>query len=98
MNRNLNLILCLAAGLIGGVLSRWVVPAPVLAQAPASALKDIRAQRFTLVTEDGRILGTFGPDQPLNNNAMPVIKLFDPSGREIWSAGGSGFIRKLSER
>jgi hypothetical protein len=98
MNRTLNLALSLGAGLLGGALSRWAVPTPVLAQAPVSPVKDIRAQRFTLVTEDGRILGTFGTDQPLNNNAMPVIKLFDTSGKEIWSAGGSGFIRKLSER
>ncbi len=69
------------------------LPAPVV-----SAPKDVRAQRFTLVTEDGRILGTFGSDLSVNNNAMPVIKLFDPSGKEIWSAGGSGFLRKLSER
>jgi hypothetical protein len=109
MSRSLNLALSLAAGLLGGMVSRWVIPTPVLAQAPMPAPKDVRAQRFTLVTEDGRVLGVFGSDQPLdagNNparrpsasaNALPTIKLFDPSGKEIWSAGGSGF-RTLSVR
>jgi hypothetical protein len=108
MTRNLNLTLAFAAGLLGGGFSRWFVPTPVvLAQAPAptpvpTAPKEIRAQRFTLVGEDGALLGTFGIDQgtmrvngKLRGN--PTIRLFDQSGREIWSAGGSP-LRTLSGR
>ena len=114
MNRNLTLILAFAAGLLGGVLSRWITPTPVLAQAqatpPASAApvpKEIRAQRFTLVGEDGAVLGTFGLDQGMmmerprvngKPRGNPTTKLFDESGNEFWSAGGSTFLRKLGER
>jgi hypothetical protein len=98
MNRNLTLILAFAAGLLGGVLSRWITPTPVLAQAqatpPASSTpvpKEIRAQRFTLVGEDGAVLGTFGNDSMMRERVNgrlrgnPTIKLFDESGKEIWS-------------
>jgi hypothetical protein len=116
MNRNLTLIPAFAAGLLGGVLSRWITPTPVLAQAPVFAQaqatppgpatpvpKDMRAQRFTLVGEDGSVLGTFGVDPMMRERVNgrlrgnPSIKLFDESGKEIWSAGGSGF-RTLSGR
>jgi hypothetical protein len=103
MNRNLNIALAFAAGLLGGVASRWLVPTPVvLAQTQAPAPKDVRAQRFTLVNEDGAILGMFGIDQGLERvngkrGGNPVIKLFDQSGKETWSAGGSQ-IRTLSGR
>lgn len=102
-------MLCLGAGLLGGLVSRCMVPTPVLAQAPAAAPQEIRAQQFTLVTEDGRILGSFGYDRPkeisksparrpaANDSAVPSIRLFDAHGREIWSAGGPQ-IRTLSER
>jgi hypothetical protein len=103
MNRNLNISLAFAAGLLGGMASRWFIPTPVvLAQTQAPAPKDIRAQRFTLVTEEGAILGTFGIEQGwerVNGKraGIPVIKLFDQSGKETWSAGGSP-IRTLSGR
>jgi hypothetical protein len=106
MNRKLNLVLAFSAGLLGGVLSRWMTPTPVLAQTPAAPAvaqvpKDIRAQRFTLVGEDGTVLGTFGVDPATRVNGRvkgnPTIRLFDDGGKEIWSAGGSGF-RTLSGR
>jgi len=40
MNRHLTLILAFAAGLFGGVLSRWITPTPVLAQARPRGQKD----------------------------------------------------------
>jgi hypothetical protein len=51
------------------------------------------------VGEDGTVLGTFGIDS-INGRLRgnPSIRLFDESGKEIWSAGGSGFLRKLGER
>jgi hypothetical protein len=72
MSRNLNLTLSLAAGLLGGMVSRWIIPTPALAQAPVPAPKDVRAQRFTLVTEDGSVLGVFGSDQPLDAGNNPA--------------------------
>jgi hypothetical protein len=116
MTRKLNFALSLAVGLLGGVLSRWIMPIPVLAQTPGQVPpapspaatpvpKDIRAQRFTVVNADGRVLGTFGIDSGLvqertRNGSLrgnPTIKLFDETGKEIWTAGGAGF-RTLSER
>jgi hypothetical protein len=99
MKRNLNLTLAFAAGLLGGVTSRWFAPTPVLAQAPAAVPKEIKAQRFTLVGEDGAVLGTFGAEPRLNGRikATGSIRLFDESGKEIWSAGGPQ-IRTLGER
>jgi hypothetical protein len=59
MNRTLTLTLALAAGLLGGILSRYVTPAAVLAQAHSTAPKDIRSQRFTLVNENGASRGVW---------------------------------------
>jgi hypothetical protein len=98
MKRNLNITLAFAAGLLGGVTSRWFVPTPVLAQAP-TAPKEVKAQRFTLVGEDGAVLGTFGAEPRPNGKIKGTgsIRLFDESGKEIWSAGGPQ-IRTLSGR
>jgi hypothetical protein len=83
MNRKLNLILGLAAGLLGGLLSRYVAPSAVYAQAQIPAPKEIRAQSFVLVNAQGVALGLMGFDR----QGRPVIKLVDEGGRTIWSAG-----------
>jgi hypothetical protein len=86
MNRTLTLILALAAGLLGGTLSRYVTPTTVLAQGRSTAPKEMRAQRFTLVNERGIVLGVFGLDSP-EQGSNPTIRLFDENGREIFRAG-----------
>jgi hypothetical protein len=86
MNRNLTFAISLAAGLLGGVLSHFVALPSVHAQAPAANPVEIRAQRFTLVDEQGTAVGTFavresaavvqrGPGYPGRNGAAiaPVI-------------------------
>jgi hypothetical protein len=83
MNRNLNLSLALAAGLLGGVLSHYIAPMPVLAQAQATIPKEIRAQSFVLVDSKGLAMGLMGFDL----QGRPVIKLLDERGRTLWSAG-----------
>ena len=83
MNRKLNLILALAAGLLGGLLSRYVAPMPVHAQAQTAAPKEIRAQSFVLVNAQGVALGLMGFDP----QGRPVIKLVDERGRTLFSAG-----------
>jgi hypothetical protein len=118
VNRTLTLALTLAAGLLGGTLSRYVNPTTVFAQAQSTAPKEIRAQRFTLVDEKGNVRGVFAIENlpPVNIVEMEkgagkavtkqveikgpgeaVIKLFDPSGREIFIAG-SPSMRPLSQR
>jgi hypothetical protein len=84
--RGLTLALALGAGLLGGMLSRYVTPMTVLAQDRSTAAKDIRAQRFTLVNERGIVLGVFGLDS-YKEGSNPTIRLFDESGHEIFRAG-----------
>src|ERR1700675_60019 len=102
MNRNLTLSLALAAGLFGGLLSRYLTPISAFAQAPAQtqaqaptpAPKEIRAQSFILVDDEGQVLGTFAYEKPATpfsrSPDAPSIRLFDTTGKEIWRAGGSG--------
>jgi hypothetical protein len=118
IKRTLTLTLSLAAGLLGGTLSRYVNPTTMFAQAQSTAPKEIRAQRFTLVDENGKVRGVFAIENlpPVNvvdmekgaGNAVTkqveikgageaVIKLFDPSGQEIFIAG-SPSMRSLSQR
>jgi hypothetical protein len=83
MNQRLNLTLALAAGLVGGMMSHFLAPTPVLAQAQTLAPKEIRAQTFVLVDSRGVPLGLMGFDP----GGKPVIKLVDERGHVIWSAG-----------
>ena len=95
MNRKLNLSLALAAGLLGGMLSRYVTPLPVQAQAAPS--KELRAQSFVLVDDKNDIVGTFtasttGPKPGQNQ----TVVLLDRNDKEIWRAGVS--VKVLAQR
>ena len=81
MNRKVNFTLALAAGLLGGVLSRYLTPTPVFAQAQAPAPREIRAQSFLVVNKQGAPLGRIGFD----SDGLPNITLVDEDGRTIWS-------------
>lgn len=112
MSKSLIVIMALAAGLAGGMLSRYVAPPATHAQAPQPApwSAEVRAQSFVLVDSANRTIGTFTFD-PLsvprslnvpNGGVVTIprptrIVLRDQSGREIWSAGGTG-IHPASER
>lgn len=109
MNNKLIVSLALLAGLAGGMLTRFIAPTPVFAQAPVQILpapapappatptpvtKDIRAESFTLLDENDRVAGTFTAE-PVSAFHRSRIVLRDSYGHEIWSAGGSA-IRPLS--
>jgi len=64
LNRTLTLMLAFAAGSLGGTLLRNVVPTGTFAQTQSTAPKEIRAQRFTLVDENGRMRGVFAIKTP----------------------------------
>ena len=81
MHRKVNFTLALAAGLLGGVLSHYLIPTPVFAQAQAPAPREIRAQSFVLVNKQGTPLGLMGFD----SNGTPVITLLDENMRTVWS-------------
>lgn len=79
MNKR-NVMLLLAAGLLGGAISHYLSPQLVHAQ---SQPIEFRAEKFVLVNEKGIVLGAL-----YNEGGRPSLKLFDERGREIWSAGG----------
>jgi hypothetical protein len=85
MNRTMNVTLALAAGLLGGLISRYLAPTPVFAQAPAPAPREVRAQSFILVNKQGKPLGRIGFD----SDGLPVITLVDEDGRTLWSTKAS---------
>jgi len=99
MKNKLSITLALAAGLLGGLFSRYIAPPAAFAQNQPP--KEIRAQSFTLVDPAGRTLGTFVPEATLQGRPgvaerLPSrILLLDPNGREIWSAGGSAYPFRL---
>ena len=99
MNNKINFALALAAGLAGGILTRYIAPQPAFAQDQAPVTKEIRAQNFTLVDSSGRAVGTFAAGPPFRafDGNVYVIVLKDPSGHVMWSAGGSP-VRQLSQR
>lgn len=92
MNRKLNLGLSLAAGLLGGFLSRYISPELVHAQAQAAPPKEIRAQSFVLVNADGKAAGLFGFDQDGQANVI----LLDKTGKVVWSASGKPNAKPLA--
>jgi hypothetical protein len=89
---NKTVALALAAGLLGGMLTRYIAPPSAHAQNPAPA--EIRAQSFVIVDQSDHAVGTFsvaaGPLGPFGRPIFPRIVLKDFNGRDIWSAGGSG--------
>ena len=91
MFRKLTPVLALAAGLVGGLLSRYITPA---------APSEIQAQSFTLVDATGAVVGSFRPTLTSwgtgGRSKAEGIKLVDPSGQVIWRAGGAMF-RPLSQ-
>ncbi|HUJ39842.1 MAG TPA: hypothetical protein VLW54_04790 [Candidatus Acidoferrales bacterium] len=82
--KKLNLALALAAGFVGGVLSHSLAAPAVLAQPPAAT--EIRARCFLLVNEKEEIVGRLAAE----SDGRPALRLYDPSGREIWSAEAPG--------
>src|SRR5580704_10014797 len=108
MKKHLNIALALAAGLIGGLISRYIAPPAVMAQNQTPVTKELRAQSFVFVDASGKTIATFGPEVAWqkvitlypnsgSGTASGRIVLLDANGHEIWSAGGSPF-RTPSER
>lgn len=83
MTHKLNLGLSLAVGLLGGCLSHYVAPEMVHA-AQIAPPKQIKAQSFVLVTNDGSTAGIFGFDQ----QGRPDVILYDNTGKVVWSTRG----------
>ena len=82
LNPRLTLTLSLAAGMLGGLFSRYVSPTNAHAQA---ATPEVRAQKFTLVDQNGTVRGVFAVVDSGRKGGNPVVQLFDIGGREVWS-------------
>jgi hypothetical protein len=100
MYRNLNLVLAFAAALSGGLLSRYIMPTPVLAQTPSPkqtpVSKEVRAQSFIVMDDKNNIVGTFRASLPKAGEA-PTVVLLDSLGTEVWRGGGAA-LRPASQR
>jgi hypothetical protein len=100
MRRYLTLVLALAAGLLGGFLSRYIAPSSVHAQVQPPDAFEIRAQRFSIVDAQGHLIGTFTPTTKSSVDSTRIyptrISLVDAAGHELWSAGGELF-KSLSD-
>ena len=73
-----HLIFAVAAGFLGGVLSTSLRPSS--AHAESGVTEEMRAQRFTLVSQDGADLGSFTFDTA----GRPEIVLRDRAGHDVW--------------
>ena len=76
------LVLSIAAGLVGGALSTYL--RPLTAHAQSQPLEELRAQRFTLVSEKGTVLGSFA----LDSQGRPQLMLRDLHGHVVWNIVG----------
>jgi len=106
MNNKSSVFIALAAGLLGGLLTRYVAPPAAFAQNQTSPTTEVRAQSFVLVDAQDHTIGTFFSEPLLPRSERPSysgqpvpsrIVLRDSNGREIWSAGGNP-MRPLSQR
>ena len=100
MKRGIGFIVALAAGLLGGTISRYISPASAFAQGQTAPAAEVRAQSFVLVDSSDQTVGTFTTTPRMNARGVMTgsrIVLRDKIGREIWSAGSVGVV-PVSER
>ena len=78
MNNKLSVAVALLAGLVGGMLTRYIAPPSVFAQTQnaqaqnSAVTKEVRAESFTLVDQYGNVAGTFTAE------SMGAARIFTP--------------------
>ena len=77
MSTRTTLLLAIFAGFFGGIISRRIALTPVFAQTLTPATKEIRAERFVVVDENGLPRGAFGID---TKSGWPIIEFTDSKG------------------
>jgi hypothetical protein len=82
-SRLTNVFLAATAGLAGGLVPHFLLVEPGRAQAAVlpEESKIIRAQQFSVVNEQGKVVGTLG----VGRDGKAEIILYDAGGRTIWS-------------
>ena len=90
MNAKTTVVLAFAAGLTGGIVSHLAVSTPVRAQAPSPLPKEIRAEKFVIVDDNGSPRGAFGIR---DKDGWPILEVIDKK-RNVWAArmAGEGFF------
>ena len=92
--QRLNVLLALFAGLLGGIVSSYLLPQRVQTTAPSTAVPSVvAAQRFVLVDNAGNPAGIFAVGTPPGQQGTAIV-LYDAEGREIWRA--SDTVRPLT--
>ena len=87
--QKLNVLLALFAGLLGGIVSHYLLPERVQTAVP----NVVAAQRFVLVDSAGNPAGIFAVGTPSGQPGTSIV-LYDAQGREIWRA--SDTVRPLT--
>jgi hypothetical protein len=72
MKHKLSAAIALFAGLLGGVLTRYIAPPTAFAQDQPPIPKEVRAQSFTLVDPSDRTIGTFAAE-PTSGTPSSII-------------------------
>ncbi len=87
MNTRLTIASALLAGVLGGLLTRYITPPVAFAQDKPPVTNNIRARSFTIIDSSDQTIGTFtaepvpgfqatvpvSPDNPLNGPSAPRI-------------------------
>jgi hypothetical protein len=74
MSTRTTLILAVAAGFIGGIASQHLALITVFAKEPAPAAKEVRAEKFVIVDQNGLPRGAFGINP---KDGWPTIEFND---------------------
>ena len=92
--QRLTVLLALFAGLLGGIVSGYLLPQRVQTAAPSTAVPVVvAAQRFVLVDQAGNPAGFFAVGTPGRQQGTAIV-LYDAEGRELWRA--SDLVRPLT--
>ena len=78
MSNKTTIVLALAAGFLGGIVSQHIAPPPVYAQAQPAVPREIRAESFVIVDTNGVPRGAFAVN---GKNGRPMIETRDRNGR-----------------
>ena len=82
-SRLLNALFAATAGLVGGLIPHFLLSEPSWSQAAVAPEpeREIRAEHFSVVNDQGKLVGAFGID----SSGGAVINIYDVQGRRIWS-------------
>jgi hypothetical protein len=82
MNTRATVVLAFAAGLTGGIVSQRIINTPIYAQVPTPTTREIRAEKFVLVDDNGLPRGAFGIG---TKDGWPTLEVTDKKGY-LWRA------------